>query len=313
MLADASEAFHHEALLYHDAGGYLDGTVPFIRAGLDAGEPVLVAVGREKTGLLREALGADASRVEFTDMAVLGRNPARIIPVWHDFVSDRRRPGGGVRGIGEPIWAGRSDDEVVECQLHESLLNLAFADTPSFRLLCPYDAAALDERVTYEAACSHPVITDAGGTGPSRHYRGLAAVTEPFEGPLAPPPPGREVLAFDRAGLPAVRALVAQVGETAGLGDVRGPKLVLAAHELAMNSIVHGGGHGVLLAWAQDDVAVCEVRDRGRIADPLVGRRRPRPDQLGGWGVWIANQTCDLVQVRSGPAGTAVRARMARA
>ena len=312
MLADASAAFHHEALLYRDPGGYVAGTVPFIHEGLAADEPVLVAVSSEKQGLLREALGADADRVEFRDMAVLGRNPARIIPAWGDFVADRRRPGHGVRGIGEPIWAGRSDDELVECQLHESLLNLAFADTPSFRLLCPYDVTTLDERVVHEAACSHPVVTEGSVRGASRHYRGLAAVTEPFESPLAPPPPGREVLAFDRAALSAVRELVARVAGKAGLDEGRGSQLVLAAHELAMNSVVHAGGHGVLLAWTLDGAAVCEVRDRGRITDPLVGRHRPQPDQLGGWGVWIANQTCDLLQVRSGPDGTAVRVRMGR-
>ena len=52
------------------------------------------------------------------------------------------------------------------------------------------------------------------------------------------------------------------------------------------------------------------MRDDGRIEDPLVGRERPRPDQANGRGLWIANQLCDLVQVRSGHDGTEVRLRM---
>jgi hypothetical protein len=51
----------------------------------------------------------------------------------------------------------------------------------------------------------------------------------------------------------------------------------------------------------------CEVRDSGFIAEPLVGRFRPSAAVEGGHGVWLANQLCDLVQVRSSRAGTTVR------
>jgi MEDS: MEthanogen/methylotroph, DcmR Sensory domain len=61
-------------------------------------------------------------------------NPARIIPAWRDFVAsvDGR---GHARGIGEPIWAERTPAELVECQRHETLLNLAFAGVPAWWLL----------------------------------------------------------------------------------------------------------------------------------------------------------------------------------
>jgi hypothetical protein len=49
------------------------------------------------------------------------------------------------------------------------------------------------------------------------------------------------------------------------------------------------------------------VEDHGRIRIPLVGRIRPEPDADSGRGVWIANQLCDLVQIRSSAAGTVVR------
>ena len=126
--------FHHEALLYEGPDDFLAGALPFIREGLERGEPVLVAVGAEKIAALRDALGP--SDAAFVDMAVLGHNPARIIPAWRDF---RARHDGPIRGIGEPIWAGRGGAELVECQLHEALLNLAFDGADEFRLLCPYD------------------------------------------------------------------------------------------------------------------------------------------------------------------------------
>src|SRR2546421_585138 len=89
------------------------------------------------TGLKRTRRRARV--VEFADMAKVGRNPARIIPVWRQFVSERAAGGGRIRGIGEPVWAGRGPSELAEAQRHEALLNLAFAGTPGMWLLCPYD------------------------------------------------------------------------------------------------------------------------------------------------------------------------------
>jgi hypothetical protein len=51
---------------------------------------------------------------------------------------------------------------------------------------------------------------------------------------------------------------------------------------------------------------------RGPGRDPLTDRRRPAPNQDGGRGLWLANQLCDLVQIRSFPSGTTVRMHMHR-
>ena len=53
-----------------------------------------------------------------------------------------------------------------------------------------------------------------------------------------------------------------------------------------------------------------EVADEGHIADPLAGRDRPPPDDLGGRGLYLVNQLCDLVQLRSSPDGSVVRIHM---
>ena len=71
--------FVHEALLYRDPPAYLAGTVPFIRDGLAAGAPVLVAVPRSNGELVRRELGWQAERVTIVDMTVDGRNPSRIM------------------------------------------------------------------------------------------------------------------------------------------------------------------------------------------------------------------------------------------
>ena len=215
-----------------------------------------------------------------------------------------------MRGIGEPIWAERSADELVECQRHESLLNLAFAGASAFRLLCPYDTAALGADVLEEAHLSHPHVVEDGVERDNPSCRDLAAVAAPFDVPLPEPPAGAEELPFEPGTLAAVRGLVARYGIRAGLSSARAGDLVLASGEIAGNSVRYGGGGGVVRAWNENGAAIVEVRDAGRIADPLAGRRRPAEAQVGGWGMWLANQLCDLVQVRTIPGGTVVRLHM---
>src|SRR3982074_3145381 len=103
-----SEKFRHEALLYSGWAEFVAGTVPFIRGGLELGEPVLVVESAAKIDMLRTALGRDADEVLFADMGEVGANPARIIPAWHDFVGRQASSGRRLRGIGEAIWEGRS-------------------------------------------------------------------------------------------------------------------------------------------------------------------------------------------------------------
>jgi anti-sigma regulatory factor (Ser/Thr protein kinase) len=108
-----------------------------------------------------------------------------------------------------------------------------------------------------------------------------------------------------------VRGAVSRVARRAGLHDKRADDFLLAVNEAATNSIVHGGGTGVLRAWAAAGRLTCEVRDHGRISDPLAGRRTPAPTDPGGRGMWLMHQICDIVEVRTGHAGTAVRLHLA--
>jgi len=183
----AQQSYRHEAFLWHDAADFTAGMVPFLEDGLEAGEPTLVAVVAEHAAWLKEALGSRADEIEFVDMRELGRNPARIIPAWQDFLdahADQPRP---VRGIGEPIWPGRRAEELVECQLHEALLNVAVDPDLPFWLICPYDAEQLAPEVIDEAYRSHPVIVEADTYTGSSHYSGRAHVDSLFHTDLTEP------------------------------------------------------------------------------------------------------------------------------
>ncbi|MEA2422441.1 MAG: hypothetical protein QOF55_1540 [Thermoleophilaceae bacterium] len=304
-----SERFSHEALFYRGRRDFAERIGAFVGDGVARGEPVLVMVTADKIELLRAELGAAAERVTFADMGETGRNPGRIISAWADFAADYLAQGLRMRGVGEPIWAGRGPDEMVECQHHESLLNLAFGHADGFRLLCPYDVEALPEDVIEEARRSHPLILDGQTLRESRSFRGIESIGHAAD-PLPAPRATSEELGFQQTTLATVRRFVSGRASDAGLPSDRTDDLVLAVNEAASNSVRHGGGAGVVRVWSDAGYLVCEIRDSGRIDQPLVGRRRPEPGSKGGHGLWMAHQLCDLVQLRSRRNGTVVRLHM---
>jgi anti-sigma regulatory factor (Ser/Thr protein kinase) len=299
------QRFHHQAVFYSGLADLVDFVVPFVRDGLDAGEQVLVAQPSDRLDAVRRALGPDAGAVRFLDLAVVGRNPARIIPAWRDFVGEQP-PGRPVRGVGEPVWSGRRQEELAECRLHEALLNVAFDDGPAWQLLCPYDVAGLPPDVVEDARRTHPYAGPWPGRT-SAAYDGVQEALGEFSRPLPAPPEDATAVPFRVDDLAGLRQLVRRLGEAAGLSEDAADDLVLAAHELATNSILHGGGSGVLHGWQTADALVVQLSDRGVIADPMVGREASASFEESGRGLWIANQLCDLVQVRSCDRGTAVR------
>jgi anti-sigma regulatory factor (Ser/Thr protein kinase) len=303
-------SFRHEALLYAGEAEFVSTTSAFVREGLAAGEAVLAVVDARKIGLLEAALGDQAGAVEFADMGVVGRNPGRILDSWFRFAAEHPGTGRGARGIGEPVWASRSAAELVECQLHEALLNVAFPARPAWTLLCPYDTATLGAEAVAEARRTHPFVRNATESAASAEfagedYGGPVAAPAPwqfrqFRDPLPEPPggPGMLELAIGQASLGFLRRRVVAHAAEAGASPARAGDLALAVTELATNSLRHGGGHGRLRLWADGAGLRCEVADTGHITDPLVGRRRPTSRQLHGRGLWLVQQLCDLVQVR---------------
>jgi anti-sigma regulatory factor (Ser/Thr protein kinase) len=299
--------YRHEALLYAGLDEFVDACVGIIRDGAEADEPTLVVVPGPKIEALRSALGPTPETVTFADMLQVGRNPARIISFWQSFVTDQAPSGRPLRGIGEPIGAELPAPVLAECQLHEALLNVAFEPASPLWLLCPYDVSSLGDDVIHEARRTHPHIAQAGlqATSPSYEEFDRAA---PFDRPLPPPPPDAAWMDFDAGRLERVRAFVSDQARATRIDGGGVADLVVAVHELATNSVEHGGGGGVVRAWQTSDAIVVEVADRGNIAAPLAGRLRPSPDGDRGRGLWMANQLCDLVQIRSSAgAGTVVR------
>ena len=294
--------FQHQALIYEGADEYVAGTAPFLRAAMEADQPALVAVRKEQADLLKDALRGDIGMLRFVSIDEVARNPAAVIPLWRDFADEYR--GRPVRGVSELVWAERSRAEMEECHRHEALLNLAFADGQPLSLLCPYDACALGDDELERAANTHKLISREGRTEPSAAFDGYF---DCLAGELPPPAVRPDTLGFGLTELAEVRRRTSAAGERAGMDSRAIADLVTATSELAANSVMHGGGTGTLRLWRENGSLLAEVEDEGRIEEQLVGRLRPGITQEGGRGLWLANQLCDLVQIRSGERGTVVR------
>lgn len=301
----AIDPFEHLGLFYRGGDEYLAAMVPFIQAGLAAGEPVLVAVPGSNLALIQDAMGADADHVRFQDMTVAGRNPGRIIPtILLAFVA--KHPTSRVRIIGEPIWAGRTAAEYPACVQHEALINLALAGHPA-TVLCPYDAERLPPGALADAEGTHPALVAGGVTTPCAGYVDPREMVEAFNQPLPEPTASTATLRFDATNLPAVRMLVADHAAAASVDADRARELQYAVNELATNSVEHAGGDGRLRVWSEPEWLVCEIQDTGHLTDPLVGRRPATAGTGRGRGLLLIHALCDLVTIHTRPASTTIR------
>jgi anti-sigma regulatory factor (Ser/Thr protein kinase) len=206
--------------------------------------------------------------------------------------------------------ADRNEAARVECHIHEALLNGAFESEPDFWLLCPYDTGRLAGSDVARAAANHPYVR--GDRGPVEYEGAHGDALNLFTSGLPAPPAEAETIPFGAETIRALRAVVGGRARAAGVVDERVAGLVLAVSEVATNTVLHGHGSGDASVWVAEGEFICELRGPGRITDPMVGRLRPRRGQLRGYGIWLANQFCDLVQIRSHDAHTTVRLHLAR-
>ncbi|MGW0364638.1 anti-sigma factor RsbA family regulatory protein [Streptomyces sp. NPDC002990] len=298
------EAFVHPALFYRTEQEYAQQTASFLREGLANGEPMAVAVPGPNLELIKSGLGADAEGILFLDMTEAGRNPGRIIPkVLRGFAD--AHPQGRVRIIGEPIWAGRSAVEYPACAQHEALINAAF-EGRAVTILCPYDEVRLDPQVIADAKVTHPTLISGDGSESVSDVYDWQAVVSRYNQEL-PTMPDAAVLSYGREDLPAARRFALAQAARLGMAGERLLDVELAVAELTTNSVVHGGGRGTLAVWAEQGQLVVEVRDAGRLTDPLAGRRPPTHGQVGGRGLMLVHYVSDLVRVHTGDDGTTVR------
>lgn len=296
--------FEHDALLYDGTDDFVEHLVPFVRDGIAQDEAVLAVTSQANAGALREALGADAGRVDFHDSTVWYASPGRAFGAYADYVAGTG--GRRLRAIGEPVWPVGWDEGVEEWARYESVLNVAFADARAW-IVCPYDTTSQSDSILEHARHTHPTLHDRGERAPHDAYVEPRRFWAALDESPPPPVPGARELAVT-TDLASLRATVAAAATAAGVQPLRVTDLVFAVHELAVNALTHGSGEGVVRIWREEGRFVCEVADCGPgLSERFAGYDIPPPDQTRGRGIWLARRLCDLVEVRSGEDGTRIR------
>jgi anti-sigma regulatory factor (Ser/Thr protein kinase) len=305
-MADArGDSLRHIALFYRDQAERRAQILNQVRAGMARGEPSFVALPGAEAHLLGEQLDGEPGELLCADIADIGRNPARMIPELQAFMDKHANQ--RVLVVGEVLWPGRSPAELREATRHEALVNLAFARSPA-TMLCAYDARRLPPAAIADATWTHPEYLASGQPVAAPSHTPAWQVPADCDRPLPPPPATAESLTYD-TDLAPVRRLVERQASRTPLGAERVADLILAASEVAANTLGHARSAGTFQVWHDEREIVCQAHDQGWITDPLAGRVRRGPDSRGH-GLYVVNHVCDLVELRTGPAGTTIRMHM---
>jgi anti-sigma regulatory factor (Ser/Thr protein kinase) len=289
----ASSNLVHQAFLYGSQEEFVAAMSPFVRDGLELGDTVFAATKRSNIDALREELADDGELVEFHDTSQWETRPYDRLQAFRSMV-DELPSGGVLRAMGEPVWNG-SRAAVRQWARYESLINLALADA-SMRFVCLYDSGELPDRILDYALRTHPEQVRDGSHVACPAYE----PPEQFLPGIPPDPPqASPELPLEPA---EFRHVVAGLALEAGLEPDRVPDFVLAAHEVAANAFRHGRPPVRAHVWASGEEIICRIADTGAgISDPLVGWVPPSSHAMGGWGLPIARQLCDVVEIfRSG-------------
>jgi anti-sigma regulatory factor (Ser/Thr protein kinase) len=299
--------FRHEAAFYDGDDSFLAAVLPFLRAGQDAGEPMVVAVDPHKSELIYSALD-DSAGVEFLSGGAGYRLPADTVRdlldrfTRHVSVTDAR-----LRVVGEALDPALAPVSWEPWVRYEAAVNELFRDFPVSGL-CPVDATRLPAEVLSDVTQTHPTITPVNGPrADNPAYQDPAAFlaqrgprpADPLE---ASPPTFRISDPTPQAAQEAVRS----AAEVTHLDPLTASDLELAVNEVLTNAWGYGREPITLCGWAAPERLLITVQDSGPgPADPYAGLR---PVANGsGLGLWIAHKLCAHVEHSLDAAGFTVR------
>ncbi|WBB65237.1 anti-sigma factor RsbA family regulatory protein [Micromonospora sp. WMMD812] len=301
--AAGHHGYYHEAVCYDSDDELLAVVLPFLRGGIEAGEPTFVALGERTGGLVRAVLPA-GSGVEFLPGGDVYARPTAAIRAYRELLAAQVAAGAGqIRIIGElpRVALGATFDWWAR---YESAINHAYDDFPLWSM-CAYDSRTTPPGVLHEVARTHPRFATPDG----RHLPS-PAYTEPTtylcEHPAAPPDPLQAtpplVELTDPTAAEARAAVHAIDQGVLPPDDV--DDLVVAVSETVTNALRHGRPPVRLRIWAGTDRIVVTVRDGGAgPKDPFAGLLPSGTGATGGLGLWITYQSCNHVTLHRDPAG----------
>ena len=215
-------AFRHEAMPYPGAEQFVGLAASFLeRAVQRPASRRSCVVDERQAGAPPGRRSGRPAPGDVLRRAVVGRNPAHLIPAWRSFVDDHAGDRGAVGHGRAAVARAHRAAEIAECHQHEALLNLALADAATLTLLCPFDGrrSRRPRRSPRPSAATPPSAPAAtpGSTPPTPRSTPATLLSEPL--PAAPD--DAAVFPFTDADLRELRAYVAAAAGGLGFGRDR--------------------------------------------------------------------------------------------
>jgi anti-sigma regulatory factor (Ser/Thr protein kinase) len=294
----------HNLFLYDDDAGLEMRMAPFLRAGLEAEEAVVIVVDERKWQIMREVLGRDADRLTHIDRDTFYTRPEAALAGYDSKVRHLLRDGASsIRVFGElPLCT--TPEECATWILYEAILNHAFARHPVW-IMCGCDSREQPDEIVEGSLHTHPeVVDDAWHDNP--HFHDPAEIVRALT-PHSEALPDLRPMPVDGSPRGFRRRLMAEMAHLQ-VPPVEAENMALAAAELMANAERHGGGHRRVRIGRVADRFVCEVTDHGPgIDDPLAGYIPPAQGGLDGAGLWVARQLTRRLELLTTPQGLTAR------
>jgi anti-sigma regulatory factor (Ser/Thr protein kinase) len=297
----------HTLALYDSDESLRVRALPYLRAGLDRGESVVVVVSEEVAQVLRAALGSDADRVEWRAAGAMYLRLGSMFEGFRRFLAERRAAGARMRLLTQGE-VGPEAGRMAAYLRFEAMSNEVLSPY-GYAIACLYDRRSRSEELVHHIREVHPRTLEPGGrTVPTGEY------AEPTEyvtraTALAPVPDSVDVESelTDLDELAGLRRHLAAWAAAVGMNRDDVSELLHAVGEVATNALQHGRPPARVRTWVAARVAWVRVDDRGTgLVHPTAGYLRPSTTVDRGVGLWLARQLADVVNVRSDRTGTTV-------
>jgi anti-sigma regulatory factor (Ser/Thr protein kinase) len=300
-MSSDNTALRHNALVYESQDEYLARAVPFIKAGIEAGEGAVVAHTKPGLAMMREALGPEAAHVTFVDISGAYTRPALTLAAYHKVYVEELRKTRTLRAVAD-VQFGPDPNEWELWTGYEAIFNRSFGHLPAW-VLCSYDANGTPDPVIEGVWQTHPEVVADDSWNRSDRYEDpdhlLRRIT-PAPAPLT----GLRPIPF--RGAEGLREQLARELAADKTSEARSVDLLLAATEIANNALQHGSGIQEVRVGHAGGRFVCEIVDRGDgFDDPAAGYLAPR-EGIGA-GLWFARQVAWQIEFFHSPTGFTTR------
>lgn len=302
----------HAAGFYGSHAALVAQLEPLAEAARDRGEPLVVGVRPITEEALAHLLGDSVELVALAQPDGTDAGSGQTVASRRARQLRKLTEGGArsVTAITEHISRFDGPDGSFWTEL-DAAMNVALSELP-VTLTCFFPELPLHQRILDGARRNHEQLLVGGVPRSNPGYQAPRDVLadQPVAAPDVLGAPDMN-LRFGAWQLHELRAQVQQALLDAGCQLDHAEDVVLAVNEVATNAVAHGESEAELYLWTGDEL-VCEVHDRGILADPLPGLQAPHPSHPKGRGLWIARQLCDMLHIWSDPGGTHVRMRTTR-